>query len=68
MAGSKNSVLALVLVNIFAGIFVNGEWHDDAGPWVIATKGEPWPLPLTRELDNYYYQVDHATFRIQVIE
>ncbi|XP_014208071.1 beta-hexosaminidase subunit beta-like [Copidosoma floridanum] len=65
MQGGVSSLLVGLLLAISR---VNGEWHEDTGPWVIATRGEPWPLPSSRLLFTDYYSLDAATFKFKVVQ
>ncbi|KAJ8682972.1 hypothetical protein QAD02_018764 [Eretmocerus hayati] len=61
--------IGLVLRLLFFIDFSWGQsdWHDDYGPWYIATKGEPWPMPNDRQMFNEYLHLDHE-FDLQVIQ
>lgn len=65
MPGDK--IFGLWLFALLLTTQVIGEWHDGSGPWVIATKGEPWPLPKQREVNNVYYHLEPSSFNFQVI-
>ncbi|KAJ8688504.1 hypothetical protein QAD02_024299 [Eretmocerus hayati] len=54
----------LLLINLTRALW---EWHDDAGPWVIATQGEPWPMPNQRHTLNQYLRLDRD-FDLQVAQ
>ncbi|CAK9833841.1 Beta-hexosaminidase subunit beta [Anthophora retusa] len=41
--------------------------NPDAGAWVQATHGEPWPQPNLRRVGNAYYLLRVSTFHFNVI-
>ncbi|XP_058809429.1 beta-hexosaminidase subunit beta-like [Phymastichus coffea] len=61
-------LLLLLLPLLLAGTS-RAEWHDDVGPWVTASKGEPWPLPRERQLDEQRYRLlQPSAFQFQVMQ
>ena len=63
---SGKSPARLLLGLVLAANLVGADWHDGSGPWVIATKGEPWPSPNSRLLHNDYYYLQPDSFSFQV--
>lgn len=62
---------ALVFLSVLIGYCAvvkktRAEWHDGAGPWVIATRGEIWPKPMMRNLDDTYYRLEPKEFTFEV--
>ncbi|KAK0159227.1 hypothetical protein PV328_010136 [Microctonus aethiopoides] len=41
-------------------------FHADAGPWIIPTQGEPWPMPANRTQHDSFMFVRPASFEIEV--
>lgn len=41
-------------------------FHADAGPWIIPTQGEPWPMPANRTQHDSFMFVRPAGFEIEV--
>ncbi|KOC61341.1 Beta-hexosaminidase subunit beta, partial [Habropoda laboriosa] len=41
--------------------------NPDAGSWVQATHGEPWPLPNLRRVGNAFYLLRASTFQFNVV-
>ena len=52
---------------LFFYVKVNAqEWHDEPGPWVIATKGEVWPMPKERNFLQGFYRLEPNNFNFEV--
>ncbi|XP_031781641.1 beta-hexosaminidase subunit beta-like [Nasonia vitripennis] len=59
-------ILVLGLLALLSTTQVTEAWHDGSGPWVIATQGEPWPLPNQREVNNVNYRLEPSSFNFQI--
>ncbi|CAB0040285.1 unnamed protein product [Trichogramma brassicae] len=64
---SLRTLVSSILVLSLASRRAHGQWHDDAGPWFIATQGEPWPEPAYRRLLEQRHCLDLDTFDFKVI-
>ncbi|KAL7291143.1 hypothetical protein TKK_0015060 [Trichogramma kaykai] len=64
---SLRTLVSSILVLSLASSRAHGQWHDDAGPWFIATQGEPWPEPAYRRLLEQRHCLDLDTFDFKVV-
>ncbi|KAL7294681.1 hypothetical protein TKK_0011984 [Trichogramma kaykai] len=47
---------------------IDGQWHDEAGPWFEATLGEPWPIPVSRQVHELYACLDVDSFNFHIVD
>lgn len=61
--GATSIFLLGLLVNSFP---YTVQLHSFAGPWVLPTEGEIWPMPNQRLLRDEFYLLRPSTFQFQV--